>query len=96
MLVIQVHEDVAVHAVACQQDQNDEIRDEQCQIEAVDVIQAAERGVQKVLSNVGRNPPRSSGSGNRCCEISDQEMVERPRGLSRSHAERYHFTQFRR
>src|SRR5579864_2423872 len=83
VLVIQVHEDVAVHAVACQQDQNDEIWDEQCQIEAVHVIEAAERGVQKVLANVGRNPSGSGQSADRCCEISDQEMVERLRGLSR-------------
>ena len=85
-----------MHAVARKQDQNDEIRNQQCQIKAVDVVEAPERGVEEVLANVGRDPPRPSGSGDRCCEISNQEMLERPPVLSSCRAETYHFTQFRR
>ena len=55
MLVIQVHQHVAVHSVPSQQNQNDEIRDQQCHIESVGVVKPTKRGVEEMLADVGPN-----------------------------------------
>ena len=55
ILVIEIHQDVAVHAVRRQQDQYEEIRNEQGDVETVRVIEALKRAVEKVLANVRAN-----------------------------------------
>lgn len=57
MLVIQIDEDIAVRSVSGKQDEDDEIRYKQCEIEAVCVIDAAKRGIQKMLPDIGSNAP---------------------------------------
>lgn len=52
VLVIKVDEYVAVYAVRSQQDQDDEIRNQQGEIKAVDLVEALESLVEKMLADV--------------------------------------------
>src|SRR5579864_764893 len=53
VLVIKIDKDVAVHAVRCQQDQDDEVGNQQADVESVGVVEALECPVEKVLADVG-------------------------------------------
>ena len=55
VLVVEVDQHVAVHSVARQQNQDDEIRDQQGYIEGVGVIETAKRGIEKMLADVRTN-----------------------------------------
>ena len=52
MLVIKIDQDVAMHAVGCQQDQDHEIRDQQGHIEGIGLVEALEGGIEKVVPNI--------------------------------------------
>src|SRR5215469_6136197 len=52
--VIEIYEGVAMHSVGSQQNQNHEVGDQQGQIETVDLVQALEGGIEKMLAEVLR------------------------------------------
>src|SRR5215469_11253203 len=58
VLVIKVDEDVAVHAVSGEQNQDDEVRNKQRKIECIRVIDPSERRVEEVLANIRSNALR--------------------------------------
>src|SRR5580698_2448108 len=52
VFVIKINQHVAVGAVRSQQNQNDEIGNEQCQVECVGVIEALKSLIQEMLADV--------------------------------------------
>ena len=48
-----------MNSVAGQQNQNNEVWDQQCQIEGIDVIKAPESRIEEMLANVRLNPFRA-------------------------------------
>ena len=56
MLVVQIHQDVAVRPVTGQQNEDDEIRNQQRDVEGIRVIDPTKGGIQKMLADVGPNP----------------------------------------
>ena len=55
VLVIEIDEDVAVHAIPRQQNEHNEIRNQQREIESVRLVEPAKCCVQKMLADVGPN-----------------------------------------
>src|SRR6267378_2377799 len=53
VLVIKIDHPVAVRAVRCQDDQDDEIGNQQRQIKSIDLVKPLESLVQKMLAKVG-------------------------------------------
>ena len=52
LLVIEIHQHVAVRAIASQQDQDNEVRDEQRHVKGVGMVESAKRGVEKMITDV--------------------------------------------
>jgi hypothetical protein len=55
VLVIQIHQDVAVHAVPGQQDEHNEIRNQQHAIECVGVVEPLKSLIEQMLAEIGQN-----------------------------------------
>ena len=63
VLVIEINQDVAMCSIRCQQDQHDEIRNQQRRVKSVGVIQALESLIEKMLTDVLPDTPRSDERG---------------------------------
>src|SRR5271165_6495126 len=75
VLVIEVNQLVAMHAVKRQQDQHDEIRNQQRHVEGVGVVQSFERGVQEVGPKVMAQPARFQQQTTNQAEDSVQDVL---------------------
>ena len=53
VLVIKIDQPVAMAAIGREDDQNDEVRDQQRQIKGIDLVEALESLVKKVLAKIG-------------------------------------------
>ena len=75
VLVIQIHQNVAVHPVTGQQDQHNEIRDQQRSIECIGVIEPLKSLIQQMLAEIVPNALRGGpcGQRRRRDEISSQQ-----------------------
>ncbi len=65
VLVIQINQNIAVHAVAGEQDQHNEIRNQQRAIECVRVVKALKSLIQQMLAEIGPNALGGSPCGQR-------------------------------
>ena len=63
VLVIEIHQHIAVQTIRSQQDEHDEVGNQQRHIKRVGVIEAPECGVEKMLANVLADAPRGHESG---------------------------------
>ena len=63
VLVVEVHQHVAVHAVGGQQNQDNEVRNQQRQVKTVGVVLPLEGFVEEMLLNVMPNALRGHESG---------------------------------
>src|SRR5271169_2533081 len=75
VFVIKVDQPIAVSAVRRQDDQHDEIRDQQSQIEGIDLVKALESLIQKMLAKVG--PPALGNKNNDQGQLGERGRNER-------------------
>src|SRR5215470_14920550 len=73
VFVIEINEDVAVYAVGRQKNQYDKVRNEQCDIKSVRVIQTLKCAVKKVLANI-RSDPFVGDHGGNGCQIRNEQI----------------------
>ena len=72
MLVIEIHQDIAMRSVTSQQNQHNEIRDQQRNVERVGVVESAKRRVEKMLADVRHD---AALGGSRCGQLRGQYEI---------------------
>src|SRR5208337_5015325 len=69
------------HSIPGQQNEHDEVRNQQSQVECIDVVETAKRFVEKMLPDVRGNPP---GGSPRCQFRAQDEISNQPQLRSRT------------
>jgi len=62
VLIVEIHQHIAMHAVGRQQNQNHEVGDQQCHVKGVGVVQALECGIEDNAAIVLPDAPRATNA----------------------------------
>src|ERR1044071_4344669 len=68
LLVVQINERVAVKSVRSEQNKDDEIGYKERHVKGVGGVKAFERGIEKMLAEVLREPALGDEGGESCCQ----------------------------
>src|SRR5437899_7625502 len=66
ILVVEIDQDVAMHTIRRQQNENNEIREQQRHVKGVGVIQTSKGCIEKMLTDVLPNSARRRNGSERC------------------------------